>query len=110
MKNKIVVITGAGSGIGKAMAIEYGALGAKMALNDNESGLVETVDILKENGNSNILTGVFDVSDNQLMTDFVGQVKSKWSNASIVINNTRISGVDLPAYLIKEKAIGELWS
>jgi NAD(P)-dependent dehydrogenase (short-subunit alcohol dehydrogenase family) len=103
MKNKIVVITGAGSGIGRALAIEYGGLGAKLALNDfNESDLNETVSILKEKGIDTVFPMVFDVADKTAMIDFATQVKSKWSNASIVINNAGISGFDTPGYLIKE--------
>ena len=33
-KNKVVAITGAGSGMGRAYAIEFGKLGAKLALAD----------------------------------------------------------------------------
>ncbi|MCA1764418.1 MAG: SDR family NAD(P)-dependent oxidoreductase, partial [Flavobacteriales bacterium] len=41
---KTVVITGAGSGIGRALAVEFGKLGAKLALNDfKKDGLDETV-------------------------------------------------------------------
>ena len=43
-ENKVVVITGAGSGIGRALALEFNKLGAKLAINDyNENALLETV-------------------------------------------------------------------
>ena len=103
MKNKVIVITGAGSGIGRALAIEYGQLGANLALNDyNESDLHTTVAMLKEQGLDSIFSAVFDVSDKKAMTDFAEQVKSKVGNAYIVINNAGIGGIDLPAYLIEE--------
>jgi NAD(P)-dependent dehydrogenase (short-subunit alcohol dehydrogenase family) len=105
MKSKIVVITGAGSGIGRALALEFGKLGATLALNDcNETDLKETVAMLKAAGTSSVLSSIFDVADKKAMTDFAEQVKSKRNNANIVINNAGISGVDLPAYLIKEES------
>jgi NAD(P)-dependent dehydrogenase (short-subunit alcohol dehydrogenase family) len=46
-KNKVVVITGAGSGMGRAYAIEFAKLGAKIALNDyDKAALDETVSLL----------------------------------------------------------------
>ena len=46
-KNKVIVITGAGSGIGKALAIEFAKMGAKLAINDlRECQLEETINIL----------------------------------------------------------------
>ena len=105
MKNKIVVITGAGSGIGRALALEFGKSGATLALNDfNEADLEETLAILKAAGTSSVLFSTFDVANKKAMTDFAEQVKSKRNNANIVINNAGITGVDLPAYLIKEES------
>lgn len=105
IRNKIVVITGAGSGIGRALAIEYGKLGAKVALNDfNEQGLADTINILNKMGISNVISAVFDVSSKKSMDAFAELVKSKWGNAHIVINNAGIAGGDLPAYLLSEEA------
>lgn len=104
MNEDIVVITGAGSGIGRALAMEYGVLGAKLALNDyNASDLNETISLLKEKGINDIYYEVFDVSDKDAMKNFAMQVKAKLSNATIVINNAGISGIDMPAYLTNEE-------
>ena len=103
MKNKIVIITGAGSGIGRALAIEFGRLGSQLALNDyNQSELNETVSLLNKEG-VEPLTAIFDVSQKEAMWEFAKTVKSKLGNANIVINNAGISGDDLPGYLIKEE-------
>ena len=47
LKNKVVVITGAGSGIGRSLAIKMHKNGAKLALNDfNKQSLDETLSII----------------------------------------------------------------
>ena len=49
-KNKIVVITGAGSGIGRALAQQFATKGARLALSDvNAEGLAETLGLLPPN-------------------------------------------------------------
>lgn len=103
MKDKIVVITGAGSGIGRALALEYGKLGARLALNDFiADDLDATIALLKEMGIEKVLRAVFDVADKNSMDEFARQVKQDWGNAQVVINNAGISGADLPGYLIPE--------
>ena len=105
LANKIVVITGAGSGIGRALAIEYGKLGAWLALNDfDEHGLNETVEILKSMGVNHVISSVFSVSDKNAMANFATHVKTHWRNANIVINNAGIAGDNLPAYLLSEES------
>lgn len=96
---KTVVITGAGSGIGRALAIEFGKLGAKLALNDfNKDGLDETVSILRKDNATEIYTEVFDVSNAEAMFSFATSVKEQFGNAHIIINNAGTSGAFEPAF------------
>ncbi|MGE4220524.1 MAG: SDR family NAD(P)-dependent oxidoreductase, partial [Alphaproteobacteria bacterium] len=44
LKGKVALITGAGSGMGQHMAIEFAKEGAKIAVNDvNKDGIAETI-------------------------------------------------------------------
>ena len=63
---KTVAIPGAGSGIGRALAVEFGKLGANLALNDfNKDGLDETLSILRESARQKSITIIFlDISLN----------------------------------------------
>ena len=93
--DKVVVVTGAASGMGRAYALEFGRLGAKLALNDfNDEGLQETLALLKAQGQmSQRMTGqAFDVSDRGAMFAFAQQVQAQFGPAHIVINNAGISG------------------
>lgn len=101
-KNKIVVITGAGSGMGRSYATEFGKLGAKLALNDYEEGsLNETLEILKNQGVTEVYSEAFDVSDKDKMFAFADNVKAKFGNAHVVINNAGIEGAVKSAYHIE---------
>ena len=52
LNGKVVVITGASSGIGKAMAIEYAAMGAKVVLGARQGDKLEVLsnDIIAKGG------------------------------------------------------------
>lgn len=98
-KNKVVVITGAGSGMGRAYAEEFGKLGAKLVLNDYEEGpLAETVEIVRSQGVEHIYSENFDVSDKDKMFAFAENVKSTFGNAHVIINNAGIEGSVDSAY------------
>ncbi len=102
-RNKVVVITGAGSGMGRAYAVEFAKLGAKLALNDRDAdALEETSKIVNDLGCQQVYLEAFDVSDKNSMYEFAGNTKESLGNAHIIINNAGIEGAVLPAYSISE--------
>ena len=68
LKERVVVITGAGSGIGASLARQAAEQGARLALCDvNDAGLVDTKTAC---GNADVLTEHVDVSDRAAMNAF----------------------------------------
>lgn len=96
---KVVVITGAGSGMGRAYAREFGRLGARLALNDFDSAsLQESIELLAQTGVTDVCSAAFDVSDRAAMFAFAEQVQTHFGRVDIVINNAGVEGSALPAW------------
>ncbi len=88
LQNKVAVVTGAGSGIGRALAQLLAAKGCKLALADiNEKGLAETAASIK----TEVLTQKLDVADRAAVYAFAGAVKAKYGTAHVVINNAGVA-------------------
>ena len=89
-QNKIVVITGAASGIGKALAQEFAGKGSHLALCDiSSNALQETVDGLKTYP-IKIFSKQVDVSNNEVFLQFAEEVREQLGAADIVINNAGV--------------------
>lgn len=88
--DKVVVITGAGSGIGRALAQEALNRGAHVAISDvNEATLAETVGLLK--GTGKVTSHVVDVRDRTAVEGLAAQVKDQHGGADVVINNAGLT-------------------
>lgn len=83
---KIVVITGAGSGIGRALAQQLATKGARLALSDvNAAGLEETLRSLP--GQAEARGYALDVSNRRAVFAHADEVKRDFGTAHCVINN-----------------------
>lgn len=89
---KVCVITGAGSGIGRALALSLSKAGAHLALSDiNEETLAETMAIL---GASNrVMTDRLDVAEADEITAYADHVKAAMGNADYVFNVAGVARV-----------------
>src|SRR5947209_3759666 len=85
----VAVITGAGSGIGRALAHELALHGAKLALADvNSAGLEETRKSLET---AQAQTYVVDVSDPAAVESFARNVERDFGRVSLLINNAGVA-------------------
>jgi len=74
-QDKICVITGAASGIGRALALDLASRGAQLALSDiNAEGLAETVALV--GGGNQVMSDVFDMADAAAIADYAKKVES----------------------------------
>lgn len=96
LKNKVTLITGAGSGIGKAAALMLAREGAKIGALDNREGEVkETVaEIVREGGAALGLHA--DVSRPEQMEQAVQRLVEEWQGVDIIFANAGINGVWAP--------------
>ena len=91
LADKVVVITGAGSGIGRALAGELTSRGAHVAISDwNADSVAETARMIEGRGTT-VLADSFDVSDRSAFEDHAQRVFDAFGRADIVINNAGVS-------------------
>ena len=92
LAGKLAIITGAGRGIGQAIAIAIGDVGATVVLaSRTESELNETAQYLKVKGN-NCSVIPADVSDWNSVQNLVAQVVEEFGHVDILVNNAGIQG------------------
>ena len=88
--NKVAVITGAGSGIGRALAQQLSLEGAHLALSDiNLSGLKDTQASLQGNGSVSITQ--LDVSDRLAFEAWCNEVIEEFGHADLLFNNAGVA-------------------
>lgn len=98
-QNKIVVITGAASGMGRAYALAFAAKGAHVALNDYDAeGLQVTAQMVNATSKVKIYTQAFDVSDANTMQAFADAVQRELGLVDIVINNAGVGTAAEPTW------------
>lgn len=96
MKDKIVLITGATSGIGEGCARKFASQGANLILNGRN---IQKLDALKADLENRfgvrILLLPFDVRERKAATAAIASLSGKWADVDILINNAGlVIGVD----------------
>ncbi|MEO8665971.1 MAG: SDR family NAD(P)-dependent oxidoreductase [Ignavibacteria bacterium] len=92
LKNKIVLITGATSGIGKAAAYSFAELGCDLILTARRQDRLEKIsEDLKSKHNIKVLTLVMDVQLYENVKMNIESLNSNWSKINILINNAGLA-------------------
>lgn len=92
LKNKKCFITGAASGIGRAVAIAAAAEGANLFLTDiNENQLVHVVALIREDGGIVSLFKAIDISEFEEVKTFSQDIHDQFGSMDIVMNIAGIS-------------------
>ena len=103
IKDKVVIITGASSGIGYATALALSKAGAKVAIGARRTDkLAQLENEIKQNGGE-VFSQKLDVTKKLECDSFVNAVLSKWGSVDILVNNAGL----MPLSFIKSLKIDE---
>ncbi len=89
MKDKICLVTGGNSGVGKAIASGLAKLGAKVVIlcRDSRRGSLAVEEIRSKSGNNNVDLALADLSDKSSIREFVEYFKQKYDSLHVLSNN-----------------------
>jgi 3-hydroxy acid dehydrogenase/malonic semialdehyde reductase len=92
LRDKIVFITGASSGIGAATAIEFARHGARLLLCARRLDKLQAMDAeLRDAGASDVFSFSLDVQQRQAVASTLGSLPAGWHAIDILVNNAGLS-------------------
>jgi NAD(P)-dependent dehydrogenase (short-subunit alcohol dehydrogenase family) len=100
LKNKIAVITGAGTGIGRAIALAFAREGAKIALVGRRKDLLETV-AEEAGGSPLVLAG--DVSQQRDIDRILAETSARFGGPNVLVNNAGILHIGTAEEITEEQ-------
>ena len=90
LRNKVVALTGAGSGIGRALALKLADEGMRLALSDGNAAGLEETRALAAARMATVKTYVVDVSDRARVRAWAEEVERDFGQVDMVINNAGV--------------------
>lgn len=96
LKDRVAIVTGAGSGIGRAAALLLAREGAKVGALDSDAGDLKSVVAEIEGAGGGAVALVADVSDAAQVRGAVERVAGEWGRVDVVFANAGINGVWAP--------------
>ncbi len=94
MQNQVAIVTGAASGLGKAIAARFATEGAKVAVADMDiAGARRAVGDIEGNGGTAIAVEM-DVTDEQSVDEGVGKVVDAFGGVNVLVSNAGNQHID----------------
>jgi 3-oxoacyl-[acyl-carrier protein] reductase len=90
-KNKIVVVTGAGGGLGRALSLGYAKEGAQLILTDVDEKLMAETAMLVEAQSARASTYTLDLANETAIKAFGAEICTKHPNVDVLFNNAGIA-------------------
>lgn len=96
MADRIMVVTGSGSGIGKAIALNAARAGMLVVVTDiaEKEGEQTLSDIREQGGEARFIRT--DVSDATKVRELFAQIDAEWGKVDVLVNNAGVPGVFAP--------------
>ena len=98
LKDKVVLVTGAGQGIGRAIALVMAGEGAKVALTGRNTARLEEVSKEIQLAGGQSAPWRMDVSSEKEVVDSVRNITNLWGRIDILVNNAGIIHADTPVW------------
>jgi NAD(P)-dependent dehydrogenase (short-subunit alcohol dehydrogenase family) len=93
LKDKVAIVTGAGDGIGRGIALAFAKEGAKIAVCDlNNKAVMETATIVGETG-AEVIAESIDVRNSAEIQSFIATVKRRFDRIDCLVNNAAVMPV-----------------
>ena len=100
-ENKVAIVTGGASGIGKSTAVAFAGRGAKVVVSDVQDG-AETIELIKKAGGEAIFVRC-DVSHDNDVKILLEKTIETYGRLDYAVNNAGIEGVQVPLQDLAEK-------
>lgn len=91
LRDRVVVVTGAGSGIGRGLALEAARRGSRLAIQDVSAERIEQTAEQARALGAEVLVDAFDVSSADAFSTFADRVADELGGAHVIVNNAGVS-------------------